>query len=1057
MGEVAGGRTKHKGQARGAAFAALVLAAGYPGTAAGGPGASWRDARYGFGNYEGHAFPPRSYHASIAFDGKMWVIGGVRHFDVNVDGTGVLVEVPLGDIWHSSDGSTWIQAVANAPFGARSRHRCLVHDGRIWLIGGNDGAPQNDVWWSPDGVTWNLATEDAAFAASDHLAALVHDGVMWVFDGISNGAWRSTDGAAWDAVPQIGELAPLPGMGAAFHEGRFWLVGAGLPGAYWSLDGMTWDYERTCSWSPGGSCPSSLQSFAGNLWCLADYWGAGTVGLAHPSRSSDGECWSTDEPPAPFVARRGHSTVIFDDKLWVLGGGTFHEDMNDVWASVDGVSWENASGPPSFSIGTVRACESGQDGIWLLVERNSSVRAKALELWHSADGATWRMDTANCEVLRRDFQETVIHDGRLWRIGGRTGTTYFADVVSTRNGSEWTEATASAPFGARMGIAAASFEGKLWAIGGTNGTTRFNDVWQTTDGSSWTLVTASAAFSARSGASCFAHQGRLWLVGGHDGTLLQDVWSSADGVEWIQHSNSIGFSTSYSSRSCIAAAGRLWATARTNAGAWDIRSSVDGVSWTSIAALPDADAEDMHPAAIGGEFCLVVNSDFWSDYYGGRCDVWTTMDGAAWTQRSGELPCTRRTGFSAAAFNEKLWLVGGFGEYEESLTDVFSSGDGIRWTEEEDLAPFDRRAQHLTLVHDNKLWLVGGSNFTVNPPYPLPEPGNDVWWTSDGENWTEATSNAAYGDRYGQSCVSFDGKLWVIGGSRSYGFPAVFTNDVWYSEDGANWTQATESAPFSPRMEHASVVHDGRIWVIGGRRQDYSPAGDVWSSEDGAAWSQVATSLPFYHGIRPGAASFGNRLIVASSAFHAASGADYGAIWSSVDGLSWERETPASLAPGYDGAVLAAMDDTLFALGGYYNRASGWSAVYLSKFGPRVSASVSSLDFGVRLIGAKAGATLAVTLANPYPAAWEPIMFGNVHFRNDPTGAFSFAEPPDLSPVLVGDSRTFSIAISPAKQGTATAELVIETNDPFAPEIVVSLSGEGSPTVPVELDSFGVE
>jgi hypothetical protein len=48
----------------------------------------------------------------------------------------------------------------------------------------------------------------------------------------------------------------------------------------------------------------------------------------------------------------------------------------------------------------------------------------------------------------------------------------------------------------------------------------------------------------------------------------------------------------------------------------------------------------------------------------------------------------------------------------------------------------------------------------------------------------------------------FDGKMWVIGG-RDYEDERA---DVWCSSDGVTWTQATDSAAFGPRCWHASVV-----------------------------------------------------------------------------------------------------------------------------------------------------------------------------------------------------------------------------------------------------------
>lgn len=53
--------------------------------------------------------------------------------------------------------------------------------------------------------------------------------------------------------------------------------------------------------------------------------------------------------------------------------------------------------------------------------------------------------------------------------------------------------------------------------------------------------------------------------------------------------------------------------------------------------------------------------------------------------------------------------------------------------------------------------------------------------------WEQVTDSAPWGSRSGHTTVSFQGKLWLIGGNNN--------SDVWYSPDGESWTQATASAP----------------------------------------------------------------------------------------------------------------------------------------------------------------------------------------------------------------------------------------------------------------------
>lgn len=65
--------------------------------------------------------------------------------------------------------------------------------------------------------------------------------------------------------------------------------------------------------------------------------------------------------------------------------------------------------------------------------------------------------------------------------------------------------------------------------------------------------------------------------------------------------------------------------------------------------------------------------------------------------------------------------------------------------------------------------------------------------------------------------------MWVIGGDDG-----TNKNDVWYSTDGQTWTQVTSSAQWSPRRYHTSLVYDNAMWVLGGNDGDMK--NDVWYS-----------------------------------------------------------------------------------------------------------------------------------------------------------------------------------------------------------------------------------
>ena len=82
--------------------------------------------------------------------------------------------------------------------------------------------------------------------------------------------------------------------------------------------------------------------------------------------------------------------------------------------------------------------------------------------------------------------------------------------------------------------------------------------------------------------------------------------------------------------------------------------------------------------------------------------------------------------------------------------------------------------------------------------------------------------------------------MWVIGGRPLgyIGYP-YFYNDVWYSENGTDWVEATDDAPFYVRYKHTSFVYKNKIWVMGGAMEANTHRNDVWYSSNGTSWTEA--------------------------------------------------------------------------------------------------------------------------------------------------------------------------------------------------------------------------
>ena len=257
------------------------------------------------------------------------------------------------------------------------------------------------------------------------------DNKLWMIGRTS--VWSSTDGTNWSAQAKTdwGERA---GQSYAFFNAKFWMLG-----------GMTtWDDFRNDVWS-----------------------------------SPNGTDWSQATARADWAPRRNHGAVVFNNKLWVIGGAQSSgrpdqvptRFFNDVWASEDGVQWSQITAAAPWLPRDGHACLVFNDRLWLI--GGTGLR----DVWNSSDGRNWTQVTPKAPWKARHSNGAAVFDGHLWVFGGRG----LNDVWSSTDGADWHIATAHAPWSSRTTIHSTVFAEKLWIYGGKTGRA---DSWA---GDVWTM------------------------------------------------------------------------------------------------------------------------------------------------------------------------------------------------------------------------------------------------------------------------------------------------------------------------------------------------------------------------------------------------------------------------------------------------------------------------------------------------------------------------------------------------------------------------------------------
>jgi hypothetical protein len=254
----------------------------------------------------------------------------------------------------------------------------------------------------------------------------------------------------------------------------------------------------------------------------------------------DGSTWTEATSTAPWSGRLRAASVVYDNKMWVLGGNDGVNGLNDVWSSSDGVNWTQVTASAAWSARYAHSSLVYDNKVWVI---GGYAGSRKNDVWYSSDGITWTQATASAGWSGRHYHSSVVHNNKMWVMGGSSGAGSLNDVWSSTDGITWTQATSGATWSIRYTHTSLVYDNKMWVFGGTDGTNYKNDVWSSTDGITWTQATASASWLPRVNLAGAVYNNKIWVIGGFDvSSGLNDVWSSSDGITWAQATASAAWS-----------------------------------------------------------------------------------------------------------------------------------------------------------------------------------------------------------------------------------------------------------------------------------------------------------------------------------------------------------------------------------------------------------------------------------------------------------------------------------------------------------------------------------
>ncbi|NUM36764.1 MAG: hypothetical protein HUU50_19650 [Candidatus Brocadiae bacterium] len=100
-----------------------------------------------------------------------------------------------------------------------------------------------------------------------------------------------------------------------------------------------------------------------------------------------GKDWFQASTSAP--TRQQHTSVVFDDKIWIIGGDdTNGSYLNDVWSSSDGINWTQVTAHASWPARQQHTSVLFDDKIWI-IGGSDGVTTRLNDVWYSSDGVNY--------------------------------------------------------------------------------------------------------------------------------------------------------------------------------------------------------------------------------------------------------------------------------------------------------------------------------------------------------------------------------------------------------------------------------------------------------------------------------------------------------------------------------------------------------------------------------------------------------------------------------------------------------------------------------------------
>lgn len=235
--------------------------------------------------------------------------------------------------------------------------------------------------------------------------------------------------------------------------------------------------------------------------------------------SSDGIDWITATQNAEFSPRFGHAVVTFNNKLLILGGYALENGLevikNDIWKnySANASSFTKMLSNAPWGVRYNYTVVVWNNKLWLI---GGLGEGKAYsDIWASFDGYLWVPVLNNAPFGQRYGHACIVYNNMLWVIGGNDWTTGGEnDVWNSSDGIHWNQVTTTTSLSKLGTYQGFVYKNRMFMIGGEDyqvNSTKSLDVFQSIDGINWYKIIGPQTIN-NLGHSCVVYNNAMWII-----------------------------------------------------------------------------------------------------------------------------------------------------------------------------------------------------------------------------------------------------------------------------------------------------------------------------------------------------------------------------------------------------------------------------------------------------------------------------------------------------------------------------------------------------------------